>query len=211
MDQPSEPGGQGGSHGRSGPRPGRRPAVGRVRRGSGRGIRGGRALRPRSPRVLRHSPPRTSRQDPKGPGVDDPATGAFATGLRAGPAVTRSHPGTGPRGGHDPRRAPPPGARPEPRHGIRRRARAAASSSPRGDILTSLHVVAGATEIELTFADGTTSPAQVASSEPEHDIAVIRAATPPATDRAGHPRQPRRGAEGSEAYASATRSGCTAR
>ncbi|HEY3522792.1 MAG TPA: trypsin-like peptidase domain-containing protein [Candidatus Limnocylindrales bacterium] len=49
-----------------------------------------------------------------------------------------------------------------------------------GDILTALHVVQGAADIRLTFADGATSPAQVVSSAPDHDIAVLRAASPPA-------------------------------
>lgn len=49
-----------------------------------------------------------------------------------------------------------------------------------GDILTSLHVVAGATDIQLTFADGTQSSAQVTAQQPENDIAVLRASTPPA-------------------------------
>lgn len=49
-----------------------------------------------------------------------------------------------------------------------------------GDILTSLHVVAGATDIQLTFADGTQSSAQVMAQQPENDIAVLRASTPPA-------------------------------
>ena len=44
-----------------------------------------------------------------------------------------------------------------------------------GDILTALHVVAGATEIQVTFADGTQSNAQVASSQAENDIAVLSA------------------------------------
>ena len=48
-----------------------------------------------------------------------------------------------------------------------------------GDILTSLHVVADATEINVTFADGTRSSAQVTAREPEHDIAVLRATQPP--------------------------------
>lgn len=52
--------------------------------------------------------------------------------------------------------------------------------SDQGDILTSLHVVAGATTIELTFADGTTSSAEVIAEQPEHDIAVLRASRPPA-------------------------------
>lgn len=50
----------------------------------------------------------------------------------------------------------------------------------RGDILTSLHVVAKATDIQLIFADGTESKAQVAIAQPENDIAVLRASQPPA-------------------------------
>jgi len=48
-----------------------------------------------------------------------------------------------------------------------------------GDILTSLHVVNGATKITVVFADGTHSDAAIASSQPELDIAVLQAATPP--------------------------------
>jgi S1-C subfamily serine protease len=44
----------------------------------------------------------------------------------------------------------------------------------RGEILTSLHVVSDATEILLTFADGTQSAAQVAVEQPENDIAVLQ-------------------------------------
>ena len=43
-----------------------------------------------------------------------------------------------------------------------------------GEILTSLHVVAGASEILVTFADGTESPAEVALEQPENDIAVLQ-------------------------------------
>lgn len=50
----------------------------------------------------------------------------------------------------------------------------------RGDILTSLHVVANTSDIQLTFADGTQSGAQVVSTQPENDIAVLRATKPPA-------------------------------
>ena len=46
--------------------------------------------------------------------------------------------------------------------------------SERGDILTSLHVVAGADSIALTFADGTEAVAQVTTAQPENDIAVLR-------------------------------------
>ncbi len=50
----------------------------------------------------------------------------------------------------------------------------------RGDILTSLHVVAGASQILLTFADGSKSGAEVVAQEPENDIAVLQATRPPA-------------------------------
>lgn len=49
-----------------------------------------------------------------------------------------------------------------------------------GDILTSLHVVARASNIRLTFADGTQSGAQIVVEQPENDIAVLRASQPPA-------------------------------
>jgi S1-C subfamily serine protease len=44
-----------------------------------------------------------------------------------------------------------------------------------GSILTAYHVIAGATSIRVTFADGTRSPADVVSTDPEHDIAVVAA------------------------------------
>jgi S1-C subfamily serine protease len=49
-----------------------------------------------------------------------------------------------------------------------------------GRILTSLHIVQGASEITLTFSDGTTSPAQLETARPENDIAVLQALRPPA-------------------------------
>jgi S1-C subfamily serine protease len=49
-----------------------------------------------------------------------------------------------------------------------------------GDILTALHVVTGASDIQLTFADGTQSNAQVTVKQPENDTAVLRADQPPA-------------------------------
>jgi S1-C subfamily serine protease len=49
-----------------------------------------------------------------------------------------------------------------------------------GDILTSLHVVTHSNDIQLTFADGTQSSAQVTVAQPENDIAVLSANTPPA-------------------------------
>jgi S1-C subfamily serine protease len=49
-----------------------------------------------------------------------------------------------------------------------------------GDILTSLHVVTNATNIELTFADGSQSSGQLINTQPQNDIAVVRANQPPA-------------------------------
>lgn len=44
-----------------------------------------------------------------------------------------------------------------------------------GEILTSLHVVAGASQIIVIFSDGTESPAVILSEQPEIDIAVLQA------------------------------------
>lgn len=44
-----------------------------------------------------------------------------------------------------------------------------------GDILTSLHVVDESTAIRVIFADGSSASAEVSSSEPENDIAVLSA------------------------------------
>jgi S1-C subfamily serine protease len=49
-----------------------------------------------------------------------------------------------------------------------------------GDILTSLHVVADAASIKLTFADGSTSGATISSTQPDKDIAVLQADQLPA-------------------------------
>jgi S1-C subfamily serine protease len=48
-----------------------------------------------------------------------------------------------------------------------------------GDILTALHVVADASAIDLTFADGTRATADVVTRRPETDIAVLRASQLP--------------------------------
>lgn len=42
-----------------------------------------------------------------------------------------------------------------------------------GAILTSLHVVTNATDIQVIFADGTESGAQIIATQPENDIAVL--------------------------------------
>lgn len=49
----------------------------------------------------------------------------------------------------------------------------------RGEILTSLHVVDGARNILLTFADGTQAEGKIISSQPEIDIAMISASRLP--------------------------------
>jgi S1-C subfamily serine protease len=48
-----------------------------------------------------------------------------------------------------------------------------------GTILTNLHVINGAGEIGVVFADGTESTADVVALRPEQDLAVIRARTLP--------------------------------
>ncbi len=48
-----------------------------------------------------------------------------------------------------------------------------------GNILTSLHVVDGASRITVTFADGTRSEAEIVLAQPEIDIAVIQALDTP--------------------------------
>jgi S1-C subfamily serine protease len=70
-----------------------------------------------------------------------------------------------------------------------------------GDILTSLHVVDGARSIDVTFADGTRSPADVTATQPEDDIAVLRARQPPAVIIPAILGDPGSVREGSEAYA----------
>jgi S1-C subfamily serine protease len=49
----------------------------------------------------------------------------------------------------------------------------------KGIILTNLHVVAGARRVTVVFADGMESDARVTGLEPEHDLAVLQAATVP--------------------------------
>lgn len=70
-----------------------------------------------------------------------------------------------------------------------------------GDILTSLHVVADATSINVTFADGSRSPGEVVAQDPKNDIAVLRATTPPTQIVPATLGDPTSVREGSEAYA----------
>jgi S1-C subfamily serine protease len=46
-------------------------------------------------------------------------------------------------------------------------------ANARGDILTAYHVVDGASDVRVRFADGTTAPARVASADSSRDIAVL--------------------------------------
>ncbi len=48
------------------------------------------------------------------------------------------------------------------------------------EILTSLHVVKDARDIQITFADGTVSRAEIAASLADSDIALLRTLAPPA-------------------------------
>ncbi len=48
-----------------------------------------------------------------------------------------------------------------------------------GSVLTSLHVVAGASDIQLTYADGARLGAQLIAAQPENDIAVLQPETLP--------------------------------
>ena len=70
-----------------------------------------------------------------------------------------------------------------------------------GDILTSLHVVGDATDVAVTFADGTRSPAEIVARDASNDIAVLRAANPPAEIVPATLGDPNGVREGSEAYA----------
>jgi S1-C subfamily serine protease len=78
-----------------------------------------------------------------------------------------------------------------------------------GDILTSLHVVDDATEIRVTFADGTRSAAEIVSDDPAIDIAVLRASTPPTEIAPAVLGDPNGVREGSEAYAMGSPFGLT--
>jgi S1-C subfamily serine protease len=69
-----------------------------------------------------------------------------------------------------------------------------------GTILTALHVVAGASAIHLTFADGSKSSATVAVRRPETDIAVLQPDQPPATVAPATLGNPNALRVGSEAY-----------
>ena len=68
------------------------------------------------------------------------------------------------------------------------------------DILTSFHIVDGADRVTVRFADGTESVAQVVSTLPEKDIAVLRPETPPAQITPATLGDPSRLAPGAPAF-----------
>src|SRR5690606_30281313 len=51
-----------------------------------------------------------------------------------------------------------------------------------GSILTSLHVIEGANQVTVTFADGTQSQAAVVMRRPEYDLAVLQAYDTPRSE-----------------------------
>jgi len=71
----------------------------------------------------------------------------------------------------------------------------------KGVILTSLHVVAGAGRVEVTFHDGLRSDAEVVSTQPENDLAVLQAKRVPDDLRAATLRSSRKLAEGEHVVA----------
>ena len=70
-----------------------------------------------------------------------------------------------------------------------------------GDILTSLHVVANATAIQVTFYDGTQANGQIAVQQPANDIAVLQTDKLPKTVVAAVLGNPGAMRVGDEAYA----------
>jgi S1-C subfamily serine protease len=47
-----------------------------------------------------------------------------------------------------------------------------------GDIVTNNHVISGASQISVTFADGTTVPGKVIGADPSGDLAVVKVSAP---------------------------------
>ncbi len=70
-----------------------------------------------------------------------------------------------------------------------------------GDILTALHVVSGSTKINVTFADGSQSTAEIANQQPTDDIAVLKPDTLPANVVPAVLGNPNSMRVGDEAYA----------
>jgi S1-C subfamily serine protease len=70
-----------------------------------------------------------------------------------------------------------------------------------GDIMTSLHVVANSSAIQVTFADGTQATGQIAIQQPQNDIAVLQTNKLPKLVVAAVMGNPNAMQVGDEAYA----------
>jgi S1-C subfamily serine protease len=70
-----------------------------------------------------------------------------------------------------------------------------------GDIMTSLHVVANSSAIQVTFADGTQATGQIAIQQPQNDIAVLQTDKEPKVVVAAVLGNPNSMQVGDEAYA----------
>jgi S1-C subfamily serine protease len=99
-----------------------------------------------------------------------------------------------------PAASPPPSAEGSPRTQPDRGLGSGVIVTDGGQVLTALHVVDSATDIKLTFADGSTSGATVVSREPESDIALLQPDSPPAQVVPATLGNPRSVQIGSEAY-----------
>ncbi len=122
----------------------------------------------------------------------------------SGSAATSPEPGGIPAASELPSQAPSgpaPSAAPTASPGTGGRLGSGVIVDSAGDILTCLHVVAGADAIQVTFADGTKSSASVATADDAHDIAVLTPDNPPATIVPAVLGNPRSLQIGSEAFA----------
>jgi S1-C subfamily serine protease len=79
-----------------------------------------------------------------------------------------------------------------------------------GDILTALHVVTGAADIQVFFTDGSQTTAEIIAAEPENDIAVLMPDQPPGLIVPAVLGNPRAMRVGDEAYAVGNPLGLTA-
>ncbi len=133
--------------------------------------------------------------------VQEAQTGAPASpGASAAPGGSNA-PGTSPAPGTEPLPTPAPSSGKPTAFGLTGSSvGSGVIVDDAGDILTALHVVANATAIQVTFADGTTSPAQIASQEVANDIAVLQATQPPSTIVPAVLGSPRSMQVGSEAF-----------
>jgi S1-C subfamily serine protease len=69
-----------------------------------------------------------------------------------------------------------------------------------GEVMTAAHVIANATSIKITFADGSTSSGTVGNQDPVKDIAVVTADQPPAAVQPATLGNPGSLAIGDDAY-----------